>query len=625
MLRNLTLRTRVVLATLLSVALGLTIAFFGSFWVARDIVLESVSSHLRTRASNVMETFLRYQHASADRVAAWAGTDAMSTSLDSGDPKFAEDHLLRTAQSSAFALVALVDARSRVITAVRPTTSDRAEVISELAGKPFPLPPEAVAARAPRWVGLAPDELTHHAPGATRLLFASPVVDFTGEVQAHVVALMKQEAIERLLSEARGQSGEERSARAVLFDASSAVAVAVPPVPGAGDAATVAELRATWRRASSSSEATAELTLGGERQLVYGAIRPPDESPRWSTALLMSEREALGPLFALRRILVALFAGVLLVAGVASVLTLRRASGPLAEVVASMGKVAQGDLSTRLAPQPAADLGRLVEAFNGMVAEVSESREKLARTEALRREVQIAHDIQTTLLPRELSVPGFRIAARSRPATEVGGDFYDVLRTPESFWFLIGDVSGHGLNAGLVMLMVQAAAQSALSAAPNQSPVDLVRHLNRMLHENIRNRMRGDDYVALVAGRHEGDGRFVAAGAHTPLLVVREGGTLETLEPRGAWCGVAPDISGALEELRFELRPRDTLLLYTDGLPEAMNEEDKLFGDERLASAFLGLRTLPPDGIVDGLFRAVLEHSKSPADDLTAVVMVREG
>ena len=98
-----------------------------------------------------------------------------------------------------------------------------------------------------------------------------------------------------------------------------------------------------------------------------------------------------------------------------------------------------------------------------MVSEVERSRDELQRTEALRREVEIAHRIQTAILPVAPSLAGYEVAARMKPADDVGGDLYDLLPFDDTFWVLVGDVSGHGINSGLVMMMAQAAAYAAIA------------------------------------------------------------------------------------------------------------------------------------------------------------------
>src|SRR6266511_4957374 len=136
------------------------------------------------------------------------------------------------------------------------------------------------------------------------------------------------------------------------------------------------------------------------------------ESPGWSTLMLVDEREANGRLDRLRIVLAVLFAIVMALAGFAAVVSLRQAAKPLGDVDDSMVLVAGGDLSTRVRAEYSGELGALVTSFNTMVEEVERSRDELPRTAALRREVEIAHQIQTAILPVSPAVKGFEVAAR---------------------------------------------------------------------------------------------------------------------------------------------------------------------------------------------------------------------
>ncbi|HEX7624811.1 MAG TPA: SpoIIE family protein phosphatase, partial [Anaeromyxobacteraceae bacterium] len=244
------------------------------------------------------------------------------------------------------------------------------------------------------------------------------------------------------------------------------------------------------------------------------------------------------------------------------------------------------------------------------------------RTEAVRRELQIAQALQTGILPRNPDLAGFEVAARMKPADNVGGDLYDILSFPDSFWLVIGDVSGHGLQSGLVMLMAQAAAYSAISSHPGCTPREVIGAVNRVLHENVRRRMCRDDYLTLMVARHAGDGRFVAAGAHQPLFLVRAGGGVDVLEPSGPWCGVMEDIETRTPEYEFHLGEGDLLCLITDGIVEARGAGDDLYGQDRLAELLGRSRSSAPEVLGD-IFSSVEAFATSQEDDMTAVVLKR--
>jgi sigma-B regulation protein RsbU (phosphoserine phosphatase) len=285
--------------------------------------------------------------------------------------------------------------------------------------------------------------------------------------------------------------------------------------------------------------------------------------------------------------------------------------------------VAGGDLSTRVRAEYADELGHLVSSFNTMVSEVERSRDELQRTEALRREVQIAHQIQTAILPVSPAVKGFEIAARMKPADDVGGDLYAIRAFPDTFWVLVGDVSGHGINSGLVMMMAQAAAYAAIAEDPGCSPATVISAVNRVVHENVRNRMRRDDYLTLMAARHMGDGRFVAAGAHQPIFVARRGGAVDVLPSPGAWIGMTADAPRATE-YGFHVGRGDLLCLITDGLIEAADAKGDLFGEDRLADVLGGMGDASASHALGAIFASVEAFAAAQADDMTSVVMRRK-
>jgi hypothetical protein len=186
--------------------------------------------------------------------------------------------------------------------------------------------------------------------------------------------------------------------------------------------------------------------------------------------------------------------------------------------------VALAALTGGLAEGPHTVAVRVVYIFLATALGDVASREIVTQATAkqlLAQELEIAQRIQSSLLPSRPSGDGLEIAARMATATEVGGDYYDVVPTRDGFWVAIGDVVGHGLNAGLVMLMAQSAASALLRGADGKSAREVVVALNRVLHDNLRRRMKSEDFMTLLLCRYHHDGRLVYAGAHEEILVCR--------------------------------------------------------------------------------------------------------
>jgi sigma-B regulation protein RsbU (phosphoserine phosphatase) len=289
-----------------------------------------------------------------------------------------------------------------------------------------------------------------------------------------------------------------------------------------------------------------------------------------------------------------------------------------------MSRVAGGDLTTRVPAEYRGELGHLARSFNAMVEEVQRSRDELQRTEALRREVQIAHQIQTAILPVSPAVRGYEVAARMKPADDVGGDLYDILAFEKTFWVLIGDVSGHGINSGLIMMMSQAAAYGAIADDPLCSPRDVITTVNRVVHENVQRRMRRDDYLTLMAVRHLGNGRFLAAGAHQPVFVARGGGAVDVIEATGQWVGLSPFFANGIREYEFQVEPGELVCFITDGVVEATDRSGALFGEERLSGLLQRANGASASQVLGEIFSAVEAHAERQADDMTAVVLRRK-
>jgi len=242
-------------------------------------------------------------------------------------------------------------------------------------------------------------------------------------------------------------------------------------------------------------------------------------------------------------------------------------------------------------------------------------------TEAARQENEIASRVQAAILPGEVDVEGLAISALMLPAGVVGGDYYDIIPVDDGCWLAIGDVAGHGLSAGVIMLMIQSAVQSLVRLSPRASPRDLVCALNRALYENIRNRMKGEEHVTFCLARYAPDGGLVLAGAHEYILICRASGRCDSIAPNGVWLGILEDISTATPETAIQLGPGDVMLLFSDGIIEAHDGAGKRFGIERLRELLVANREQSPRKVRDTIIDAVLSWGGRPDDDVTLLVV----
>jgi sigma-B regulation protein RsbU (phosphoserine phosphatase) len=200
----------------------------------------------------------------------------------------------------------------------------------------------------------------------------------------------------------------------------------------------------------------------------------------------------------------------------------------------------------------------------------------------LELDLELSAKVQKALLPQQVpEIPGLELAAFSRPAEYVGGDYFDFFRFQDgSHGLVIGDVMGHGIAASLLMASLQA---SLRTLAPDyDSPAEIVRRLNSIFHHNIHL----TKFVTLFLARYDPKTRSLTysnAGHNPPLLYRSQSngtGPLSWLAPTGAAIGLVENTQFGEETVI--LAPGDTLLLYTDGVTEARNPQKEEFGQERL-------------------------------------------
>ena len=238
----------------------------------------------------------------------------------------------------------------------------------------------------------------------------------------------------------------------------------------------------------------------------------------------------------------------------------------------------------------------------------------------VRDELEVARELQNDLLPHALPVvPGYLFAHSYRTANEVGGDYYDLTLLPDGrLTLMMGDASGHGMAAGLVMAIANATLKTALDLDP--SPERVLALLNRTLCRTGTKRTFMSVFYAVLTPQ-TGELQYVCAGHPFPLLR-RANGAIEELGCGGFPLGLREPLDVVCRSVT--LQPGDLLLLYTDGLPEAVDAMGKsAFGYERIQAALElgGTAQAVHDGILRNFDRHVGEEAL--LDDLTLVVVAR--
>ncbi|GEM_PF-1047895 len=240
-------------------------------------------------------------------------------------------------------------------------------------------------------------------------------------------------------------------------------------------------------------------------------------------------------------------------------------------------------------------------------------------------ELDVTRRLQQLILPRpeELKqIEALDIAGFMEPASEVGGDYYDILQHEDGVKISIGDVTGHGLESGMVMLMVQTAVRTLLGQGVTDPSLFLCA-LNRVIYGNVQ-RMQSDKNLTLSLIDYK-EGTLRLSGQHEEVLLVRNGGTIERFDTidLGFMVGLEPDISKFVNHSEVQLHSGDSLVLYTDGITEARNAAGKLYGIDRLCAVLCAHWDKPAAGIEQAVVASVRDFiAGTPLhDDLTLVVI----
>jgi serine phosphatase RsbU (regulator of sigma subunit) len=202
----------------------------------------------------------------------------------------------------------------------------------------------------------------------------------------------------------------------------------------------------------------------------------------------------------------------------------------------------------------------------------------------LSAELEILREMQQLILPKPedlASIEELDISGYMQPADEVGGDYYDVISMDGVITIAIGDVTGHGLESGILMLMTQTAVVT-LKEIKEHDPIRFLDLLNRTIYNNVQ-RMKIDKNLTLSILNYV-EGQVTVSGQHEEIILVRQGGKIERIDTMdlGLPIGLDHNISDFISYTRVELNSGDGIVLYTDGITEARNGSNQRYGIEQL-------------------------------------------
>jgi len=331
-----------------------------------------------------------------------------------------------------------------------------------------------------------------------------------------------------------------------------------------------------------------------------------------------------GQIRSTRNLYIALFSGVLVVVAGLVFWVSRRITNPIKTLARSSEIIGGGNLDHRVEIRTGDELEELADSFNKMAVDLKKYTEELrlttAEKERMQRELEIAKGIQQSFLP-ELPprVEGFDLAALNVPAQEVGGDFYDFIPIGGENWGLvIADVSGKGIPAALFMALSRTLVRANTIGTTSVSQA--IQRANDLIAEHERTSM----FVTLFCGMLDPKRRtltYVSAGHNPPLKFASGGGDTIMLKARGIALGIMPDIR--LEEQEITLDEGDILVLYTDGVTEAIDDKEGQFGQDRLNAAVQRASALPASEIIERVVDEVNEFSQGQPqfDDITLMIV----
>ncbi|MEP0859409.1 SpoIIE family protein phosphatase [Trichocoleus sp. DQ-U1] len=394
-----------------------------------------------------------------------------------------------------------------------------------------------------------------------------------------------------------------------------------------------------------------DFQLKGQRQFVQVTPWRDQYGLDWLVVVAVPESDFMAQINANTRNTIVLCLIAFIVAIALGILTARRITRPIERITQASEDMADGSLEQAIEPGNIVELEKLSNSFNRMAgqledlitgledkvkertaeladanAEISALNEQLqAENVRMAAELSVARKIQQMILPKDeelRQIQELDIVGLMKPADEVGGDYYDVLRHDGGIKIGIGDVTGHGLESGVMMLMTQTAIRVLLQHQETDS-TKFFSTLNRVLYDNAQ-RTNSQKTLSLAMLDYQA-GCIKLSGQHEEMIVVRSSGQIERIntDNLGFPLGLVTDIDEFIQQTQVQLQRGDGVVLYTDGIIEAKNSQRQEYGLERLCDVLSQHWQRSVDEIRQAVLADVLLHigDSKILDDITLLIL----
>lgn len=296
---------------------------------------------------------------------------------------------------------------------------------------------------------------------------------------------------------------------------------------------------------------------------------------------------------------------------------------PLSKITREMKALLTGKNYKKIMTSKRNEIGVLAHFFNEITRNLENISGQVKSHQRIKKELDTAQQIQQELIPKKLpEIQGLEITAKTRTASEIGGDTFDFIMKQNRPLFYIGDSTGHGIPAGIVMVMVDTLIETFMDLY--ESMTDIMIHLNKYLKPHLRTTM----FMTMILLEwidQEKKLKWIGAGHEHVIHVSTSNGTVTATPAGGIAVGMLPDNSKMVKEQELKLEENDFIILFSDGITEAKNINGEDYGLERLkntAKAYASPNTSTDDmfkqiAIDVGRFMAGAEQK----DDMTLIVI----